>query len=400
MIGSIHRHLWQRLPYGLRRRALFSLTAFAAPRAAAGAVAEPPLIVAGALRTASGLGHSARLCLQALREAGVPAVALDITAALRQEAGLPPPGGNTEVLEGPGTVVLHVNAPLTGLALLAIGRRRVAEKRIVGYWAWELPKVPPEWRLGIRLVHEIWVPSTFTAAAIAPIADGRPVHVVPHPVALGARKPPAPRAAGAPFTVLTMLDAQSSIARKNPEGAIEAFRRAFGDDPAARLLVKTQHLARVPDLAARIFALAQAPNITLLDATLDEAGLDSLYAQADVLLSLHRAEGFGLTLAEAMRRGLPVVATGWSGNADFLTGEVGVPVPWRMVPATDPQRTYHHPTLGWAEPDLDAAALALRALRGDPDRRARLGAAATAWAEAQWSAGAYAARLRGIGAPV
>jgi glycosyltransferase involved in cell wall biosynthesis len=399
MIGFLHRELWQRLPYRLRRAALFRASTLAAPRPARGATATPPPIVVGALRTASGLGISARLCLDALRAAGVPAAACDVTQALRQTASLPMPAADPDPPAGQGTLILHVNAPLMGMALLALGRRRVAGRRVIGYWAWELPDVPAEWRLGVKLVHEIWVPSAFTAAAIAPIAGRRPVHVVPHPVALAPVRPRAPRPPGAPFTVLAVLDAASSLARKNPEGMIAAFRKAFGDDPRVRLIVKTQRLATLQEQALRLCALAAVPNIELRDLTLDDSGMEALYAEADVLLSLHRAEGFGLTLAEAMRRGLPVIATGWSGNADFLTEAVGIPIPWRLVPAEDPQRTYHHPGLRWAEPDVEAAAAALRLLRDDPALRARLGAAGAAHAATHWSAAAYAARLRQIGMP-
>ena len=402
MIGLLHRQIWQRLPYGLRRAGLFRAATLLAPRPRADALPGGPVAVAGTFRAASGLGASARLCLAALRAGGVPAAALDITAALRQPARLDLPTPPHEPAPGPGTLILHVNAPLTGMALLALGRGRAAGKRIIGYWAWELPEVPAEWALGVGLVHEIWVPSSFTAAAIAPIARGRPVHVVPHPVARDPAPPrparPEGRPAGRPFTVLSLFDASSSLARKNPAGAIEAFRRAFGTDPGARLVLKTQRLDDAPAEAARLRALAAAPNIEILDATLDAAAMEALYADADVLLSLHRAEGFGLTIAEAMRRGMPVVATGWSGNADFLTPDVGVPVPWRLVPAEDPQRTYHHPRMRWAEPDLDAAAAALAALRADPAQGARLGAAAAAAAEAAWSVAAYRARLAAIGA--
>lgn len=398
MLGLLHRHIWQRLPYGLRRAALFRAASLLAPRPALSAVAGPPIAVAGTFRAASGLGASARLCLEALRAAGVPAAALDITAPLRQPASLPQPAPPNTVVDGPGTLILHVNAPLTGMALLAIGRRRAAGKRIVGYWAWELPEVPPHWALGVELVHEIWVPSSFTGAAIQPIARGRPVHVVPHPVALAESPPRPPRAPGAPFTVLSLFDASSSLARKNPEGALVAFRAAFGADTGARLVLKTQRLSEAGEAGERLRALAEAPNVTILDATLDAAGLEALYADADVVLSLHRAEGFGLTLAEAMRRGIPVVATGWSGNADFLSDEVGVPVPWSLAPAEDPQRTYHHPHMRWAEPDVAVAAAALRRLRDDPALAARLGAAGAARAAAEWSAAAYRARLAAIGA--
>jgi glycosyltransferase involved in cell wall biosynthesis len=400
MIGLLHRHVWQRLPYRWRRATLFRAASLLAPRPLPGARPGLPPIVAGTLRTASGLGQSARLCRDALAAAGVPVASLDLTGPLRQPSDLPAPPARQEPPPGLGTLILHVNAPLTGLALAALGRRRVVGRRVVGYWAWELPDVPEEWRLGVPLVHEIWVPSRFTAAALRRIAGDRPVHVVPHPVALGPVPRPAPPAGG-PFTVLTIFDAGSSLARKNPEGAVTAFRRAFGEAPEARLVVKASRLDTLPpDQAGRLRGLCAAPNIVLIEEVLDPAGLDALYGQADVLLSLHRSEGFGLTMAEAMRRGVPVVATGWSGNADFLTPEVGVPVPWRLVPAVDPQRTYDFPEMSWAEPDLDAAAAALRRLREDPAGRARLGDAARALAAERWSAEAYRARLAALGVPV
>lgn len=284
------------------------------------------------------------------------------------------------------------------MALLAIGRRRAFGKRIIGYWAWELPDVPPDWSLGAKLVHEIWVPSAFTAAAITPIACGKPVHVVPHPVALATLPQRPPREPGTPFTVLTIFDAASSLARKNPEAAIAAFRAAFGDSNDAHLLLKTQRLADAGEAGARLRGLANLPNVTILDATLDASGIDALYERADVLLSLHRAEGFGLTLAEAMRRGIPVVATGWSGNADFLSEDVGLPVPWTLIPAEDEQRTYHHPHMRWAEPNVTAAAKALRRLHDDPALVAKLGSASAEWAGAAWSATAYRDRLAALGA--
>ena len=398
MIGLLHRQIWQRLPYGLRRAALFHASSLLAPRPGRGAIAAEPVIVAGAFRASSGLGRITRLMFEGLRAAGVPAVAVDITAGLRQPADLPPPADPGQAGAGQGTLIVCVNAPLTGMALLAIGRQVASGKRVIGLWNWELPEVPAEWRLGVRLVHEIWVSSAFTAAAIRPIAGDKPVHVVDYPINLHPPSPRPPRQPGAPFTVLCMFDAASSVTRKNPEGAIEAFCRAFGTDPSARLVLKAQRLAAAPEQKARLEALAAAPNIEILDATLDDAGLDALYDRADVLLSLHRAEGYGLTLAEAMRRGLPVVATGWSGNADFVSEEVGIPVPWTLVPAEDPQRTYHHPHMRWAEPDLDAAAVALRRLREEAGLAARLGAAGAAFAAARWNAPAWCDRLAATGA--
>ena len=107
------------------------------------------------------------------------------------------------------------------------------------------------------------------------------------------------------------------------------------------------------------------------------------------VLSLHRSEGFGLTIAEAMIRGIPVVATKWSGNVDSVTEENGVPVPYSLVPATDPQGTYDQPQLCWADADVAAAADALKRLRAEPELALRMGQAGASYAARNWSAQAY-----------
>ena len=141
---------------------------------------------------------------------------------------------------GPGTILLYVNSPLVPLAMLHLGRHLTRGKHVVGCWAWELPKLPADWRHGVAFVHEIWMPSRFAAQAVASIAGGRPVRVVPYPVAT--RQPKlTPRGHGAtrPFAVLSIFNIASSFARRHALAAIDAFRRAFADHLSTRLIVKT-----------------------------------------------------------------------------------------------------------------------------------------------------------------
>ena len=392
-----HRHLWQRLPRSWRREALFHASVLAAPRPSAHAKPSAPVLVAGVLRTASGLGESARLCHDALKLSGLPVYGIDLTVGMMQQPDYPDfPFADGRALEGPGTLVLHVNSPLVPLALSQLGRRVVRGKYVIGYWAWELPRVPADWRHGIRFVHEIWVPSTFTAEAVRPVAAGRPVRVVPHPVTLrgAAGLPRGPRPER-PFSVLVMFDMASSFARKNPLASVAAFRRAFGDDPSTRLIVKTTNGQVFPSgMSALGEAIGTAKNIVVIDKPMSTGEIEALYRESDVLMSLHRSEGFGLTLAEAMLRGLPVVATAWSGSADFLSGENGLPIPYRLVPAEDPQGTYHHPDMMWADVDVDAAAEALRRLRREPALSRVLGEAGAAYAARVWNARGYAESVR------
>jgi glycosyltransferase involved in cell wall biosynthesis len=173
-----------------------------------------------------------------------------------------------------------------------------------------------------------------------------------------------------------MFDGRSTLARKNPMGAIAAFKRAFGPRDDAVLIVKAVEIGAEPRALADLrAAIADWPNIRILTEQLGDRDVLELLASVDALVSLHRSEGFGLPIAEAMTLGVPAVVTGWSGNAEFAEGAV-VAVPYRLVPAADPSRRYERPDLRWAEPDLDAAAAALRRLAADPAWRAELSATA------------------------
>jgi glycosyltransferase involved in cell wall biosynthesis len=392
-----HRLIWQRLPRRFRREALFRASAWVAPRPAATAAAVKPVIVVGSLRTASGLGNSARLCHDALKAAGMPVLGIDLTTALMQ------PVDDHEFAfsdgsdaRGPGTLVMHINSPLVPLAMMRLGHRLVREKRVVGYWAWELPEAPADWRHGLPFVHEVWVPSRFTAGALRRLVADVPVHVVPHPVATCHGGAASRKTAGSdPFTVLTIFDAASGFQRKNPCATVRAFRIAFGDDRAARLIVKAMHLSDFPDARAQLMAATgDAKNIVLIDTKLDKARMDELYGQADVVASLHRSEGFGLVLAEAMLRGVPVVATDWSGSMDFLSRQTGVPIPYELVPARDRQGAYDHPDMSWAEANVEQAAMALRRLRDDPECGQRLSHQGAQFAASAFNAASYAGLVR------
>jgi glycosyltransferase involved in cell wall biosynthesis len=253
------------------------------------------------------------------------------------------------------------------------------------------------------------VPSAFTANALAELAHDLPIRILPHPIAT-CQSTPRPTAWGSnksiawgsnePFVVLTMFDMASSMARKNPLGAIRAFKAAFGEDPGARLVIKCANLACFPDGERELRCRCpEGGNVVLLEAFLDRRSLEALYAEADAVISLHRSEGFGLILAEAMLRGLPVVATGWSGNTDFLSEATGLPIGYQLVPAIDPQNTYEFPDTVWAEPNITQAAQALRGLRADPARARALGEKAAAFASATFGLAAYAEAIGTLGRP-
>jgi glycosyltransferase involved in cell wall biosynthesis len=348
-------------------------------------------MVGGQLTTASGLGESARLCLDALRGLGWDAGHADISDLfLRPDLPADLPGKAAQTGEG-GTLILHVNGPYMRYVATRLGRRFLAGRRIIGYWNWELPIMGADWRRGLSQVHEIWVPSRFNADAV-PADANVPVRIVPHPVtAQGAASSrdrfdlPADA-----FIVLTAFDMGSTYVRKNPRAAIAAFRQAFGDDPGCLMVLKVGHPGdanwAMTDLSD---AIAGMTNVRLMQDTLSRSDMARLVASADVVLSLHRSEGFGLLLAEAMLHQVPVVATGWSGNVDFMTPDDSGLVGYRLVPVDDPQGTYTVAGAQWADPDSAEAAAWLSRLRSEPEFRRQLGLKARDAATEKLSLAAY-----------
>jgi glycosyltransferase involved in cell wall biosynthesis len=391
MTSLIHK-MWRALPRDMRRRALYGGIDLVAPRATPVSRLRPgPVVVAGLLSTASGLGEGARLCFDALNALGWDPQCADLSPYfLRPDL----PGAVQGIAANPrdgGTLLLHINGPYTPYAALRLGRAFMAGRKVIGHWNWELPRMGPDWSRGLRHVHEVWVSSRFIADAMPPDTKV-PVRIVPYAV-----KPPATGARrdrfGIPdnaFVVLTAFDMSSSYVRKNPRAAIAAFRRAFGDDPNCLLVLKVGNAGdahwAMNDLTE---AIAGMSNVRLLQETLTRDDISALTASADVVLSLHRSEGFGLLLAEAMLLGIPAIATGWSGNVDFMTPADSVLIDYKLVAVDDPQGTYTLPGTSWADADVEQAAAWLTRLRDDGGLRKDLGERGRAAASKRLSVEAY-----------
>ena len=390
-LSSLHR-VWRLLPAGPRRALVRGVTVALAPRPSRVVPpAGPGMALLGEFGRASGLGMGVRLVRQALEGMGVPAVALDMDAG---RAALPPSGM---------PLMLHVNPPVLPLALLRQDRALLRGRRVVGMWNWELPVVPEAWRVGFRFVHEVWVTSRFTAEAMAGVVPaGMKVRVVNYPLAVASPVPaPLGRATfGLPeaaVVVLVSFNLASSFVRKNPLAAVAAFRAAFGDRADRVLVLKVGHPGHFPeDFSLLRDAVAGMANVRIETREMAVGEVHALTACADIVLSLHRSEGFGLVPAEAMLLGRPVVATGWSGNMDFMDADSAALVPFTLVPARDPRGVLEVPGAVWAEPDVGAAAEALRRLADDPAARAALGARGQARARAALGVESLAVALRGF----
>jgi len=372
---SLAHRIWRLLPPERRRAALSTAASWLAPRADA----EPParssgLAVAGELHQATGMGQAARTMLEAAAQLGVAQGGVTLGVGKVPEGTAPPDAA----------LLLAVNAPSLPLMLARAPASLLRRRRVIGIWAWELPVAPASWAAGSRYVHEAWVSSPFTAVALEPMFPGK-IRMVPFPLALlNAPTPVADRAAfGLPETavVTVMVFALgSSFTRKNPLAGIAAFKRAFGGRDGQILVVKFSGAAAFPREAARILAEA-APNIRFFGDSWPPDRVSALLACADIVLSLHRSEGFGLVPAEAMLMGKPVVATGWSGNMAFMDADSAALVGYHLVPVRDETGVYQTlPGAVWAEPDITHAAELLRRLGDDQTARSALGEAGRAHA--------------------
>ena len=322
--------------------------------------------VVGYLRGELGIGESARLMLAALSAAGIRHAATPVVRHLqsRQDAAFP----ETPLPSRPfDTTLLCVNADFTPEIAREIPELMRARHRI-GMWYWEVEAFPASLHGAFSQVDEVWAATDFIRDALLPHATV-PVHTVTPPLPVPARSTALTRVdLGLPdgYLFLFSFDYLSTAERKNPLGLVEAFRRAFPRGSGPVLVIKSINAdERVPDAERLRTAVASEPDIVLMEDYLDAATRDALVVLTDCYVSLHRSEGLGLTMAEAMALGKPVIATGYGGNLQFMTEQNSYLVPWTAVPIPEGCAPYP-PGTPWAQPDLDEAAARMRTVFDDP----------------------------------
>ncbi|HVY19591.1 MAG TPA: SEC-C metal-binding domain-containing protein [Bauldia sp.] len=324
--------------------------------------ADREVALVGFLSSPTGLGAGARRHAQALATAGYQVLKYNLPLRHRGFE-IPVEDAMTGVPHSARTV-FHMNPPEMLINVAAM-RQVQARSHVIGYWAWELPAMPAEWAPALDLVDEIWVPAQFVADAYRD-ATRKPVTVVPHPVPLNDIPQHAARARfGIPhdrYAFLTAFDSESHPLRKNPEGAVRAFRDAFPHfGPSSPLMVVKVHgrWHRSPELEQLLAEIGTNPAFRVIDETLDEHAMTELQAACDCFVSLHRSEGFGLNIAECMGAGRLAIATDFSGNLDFMSAQNSLLIPYAMRAL---KRGDYITGTGqwWAEPDHTAAVEAMR----------------------------------------
>lgn len=256
------------------------------------------------------------------------------------------------------------------------GKRFFRGRYNIAIWYWELEKFPVRWHPAFDYYDEIWVNTDFCLKSIADVSP-IPVVKIDYPF-YQSHETPAPDRAGFGFpdgvcVYLFNFDFHSVLGRKNPDGLIAAFRRAF--DPkkdGALLVIKSINAHRYPKLAEELKQSTDGLNVRWINEHLDGPRMRSLIATADCYVSLHRSEGLGLGMAQAMGYGKSVIATGWSGNMDFMTRDNSYPVRYRLVELDRDHGVYEKGNF-WAEPDLDHAAELIRRVYEHRDEAVQVG---------------------------
>jgi len=333
----------------------------------------------GFLRGHFGLAQAARYAISALASVNVGVKGHDITSIL------PVPRGNYTVptlpndAVSPRVTIIAINPPELSAGLLVLPKN-VKDSYRIGCWYWEAPEIPEEWCDSFALLNEVWASTTFVADAIRAKAMV-PVAVIPFTVKIPSLEPDrswlmklVPGLAAEEFVFLFQFDALSVPFRKNPEGPIKAFVAAFAPNEAVHLVIKIQNSGSDPELMLRLKALAKGFRVSFLESALDSNDRFRLLASIDCFVSLHRAEGLGLSIAEAMTYRKPVIVTAWSGNLDFTDAETAALVDYDLFLTEQAYGPYPAGT-SWAEPRIMHAARQMRRMLDDPIWRDDIAAA-------------------------
>ena len=345
------------------------------PKQVKSANLNPNIACFGFHSLSTGLGNAARSYQRAFESAGLRVEPIDVPAWHKNPMaqGILPPG------EIPRHAInlIHQNGDMLPLFCHWLGSEALEDAYNIGAWVWEIPTVHPVSYAASRLLDEIWAPSEFCRHAFSPVS-AVPVIRIPYAIFDKPGIPDNPRTffnvSENLFVFLYVFDLGSTMERKNPLALVRAFRHAFGDSQDALLILKywnsdsASHDREIQLLERQ----SSGANIRLLGDTLSEEAMSSLYRVADCFVSPHRAEGFGLNIAQSMYFGKPVIATGYSGNTDFTRADNSYLVEFALTSL--PYTTGPYAQNGvWAEPSISHLAHLLKHVYHHRDEAAAKG---------------------------
>ncbi len=340
--------------------------------------------VAGFLKGEYGIGDSSRAFCRAVSETGLPYAFVNIQSRVHSNRDATVSGFSSQ--NPYGINLMTFSFDYARRFYRDRGRRFFADRHNVALWYWEMERFPARWHSNFEYYDEIWVPSEFCEKAIAAVSP-IPVRKMTYPLytAQAAHTCDAPRGDRALFSLreesfvfLFSFDFYSTIERKNPLAVIAAFRKAFRPSENVQFVLKSINSDRDPPGARMIREAIEGLNVVWIESHLSGPDMHLLFATADCYVSLHRSEGLGLGMAQAMALGKPVIATGYSGNLEFMRPDNSLLVRYDLV---EPQQSYgpcNRPTIyeegiPWANPDLDHAAAHMRWVYDHPAESQALG---------------------------
>ena len=324
-----------------------------------------------------GVGRGLRVTFAACRSVGIETAVRDVWNLLEPE-----PAQAASILpfitNSYGAInIFHLNGDEVEPALERIGPLPLGYNIIAPFW--ELPRYPATWARQLEQFDEVWAASDYIRQSIAAAVEGPVIHMpLPTEVSLDAFR--SRRYFGIPetsYAFLFFFDCRSYIVRKNPQAVVECFRRLMTARPWARtcLVMKLHGIEVAPTEVKNLLSDMHDLHgrVVVIETTMREVEVHNLIRCCDAFVSLHRSEGYGFGLAEAMYLGLPVIGTGYSGNMDFMTRENAILVDYRLVPI-QAQAYPHAEDQHWAEPDLDQATEYMIGLVDNPAAGRALGA--------------------------
>ncbi len=362
--------------------------------------------VIGPLGRASGLGQAARLSLRALRETGYSVNGFDFsydhpTPRLQSAEDF-------SLMRRARINLLHVNPEYIPHAFDYLPDVFTGAYN-VGYFFWELDGMADIHRRGVDLVDEIWTASDFGAAVFRPYTS-KPITkagLAADALDLRVDRAQARRlvesrygVGAGDFLFFSDFDAFSYLRRKNPLGLLDAFQRAFNANEPVRLILKTHNLEHVvndkseADIASLKRICSEDRRVVLLNETMTRDELLATKLAADCYVSLHRSEGFGFGIFEAMQLGVPVVATGWSGNMEFCNAATAALVDCKLIPVGKDDYPHVKPGHRWGDPDIGSAVALLRDVRENQHAARQRAAAAKSQIAQRFNPGQVGQGLR------